>query len=900
MAINLGNIRSAGFRKGLATGFIKSEAAKADADRREKEYQQLLAREQANREFQASQSSLSRASSVEQARLNREAQAKRDTTKASQFEKTFLQTQQQIDAKETERKETITRNRLDIMVNIASKTGVLLDYDKVAQDNPDMKALPNFKLKIESANTLAGQFNKDEAKKVADVWTKSFLDKKLRVQDAQMSYDILSKVDAPVLKEGGKIISFEQWKSKLKNIEMLKVTTKINSNFNSRTIGGNISFNVHTPSARISAIGTNTTDPTTRLANTFSLLRVEDANLYKALDLENNTKGLSEENKEGIHNFYVEHFRRFANGIQGKDSTTQYRLTRDYMEKGGNLKGFKQLVEKGIIKPDNIFKESGIDTVAETTNNRYIPNINVGKLQKLQETNKLDSDVENMLMKPKAVISGSSSGTDVLQGGQGEDNLDKERRTLFQSWRAQGFKMSSGPTDASYGGKSYKVALLDTFRDSTGRIDMTAYRKLITAIDISISDFEKTFSQDGSSVKTSPNKRRILSAKEKEVWSPLVKSSRLAIQNAAEVTNIAESIRDISSALSVSGNIGVGTASNVVGSAARLVQIVTDFKTVGVGNIKEMFDKFRDKPNGPSISQLKEQALSSNSLRGLNEEEIKRRKRTLGNLDNKVTSELKDIRADNSISLEVKQLRELIVFKKIALTYRMSGLLQGDASGRSISNQDFEYALKAVWGESYAVEVKMDAIIEFFDQKKMMAQTILDYSNEGIGDIAMSLTSDQSNESSRRLSERMTKEIQNNPSLQKYDAARIPATSPVRRGMEDVLKPKTDIMGLLTGMALDSPDFVNGVKNMSEESSDNQKFRELNKNNRLVELVKDTAVTDIGLENKRLKLGLSTDAKNELSKELTRSYMLRLWETLRTNKAKTSSERRLPFHNRPQ
>ena len=51
---------------------------------------------------------------------------------------------------------------------------------------------------------------------------------------------------------------------------------------------------------------------------------------------------------------------------------------------------------------------------------------------------------------------------------------------------------------------------------------------------------------------------------------------------------------------------------------------------------------------------------------------------------------------------------------------------------------------------------------------------------------------------------------------------------------------------------------------------------------------------------KKLKLGLSKDDKNELSKELTRSYMLRLWETLRTNKAKTSSERRLPFHNRPQ
>ena len=72
MAINLGNIRSAGFRKGLATGFIKSEAAKADADRREKEYQQLLAREQTNRDFQASQSLLSRDASTEQSRLGRE------------------------------------------------------------------------------------------------------------------------------------------------------------------------------------------------------------------------------------------------------------------------------------------------------------------------------------------------------------------------------------------------------------------------------------------------------------------------------------------------------------------------------------------------------------------------------------------------------------------------------------------------------------------------------------------------------------------------------------------------------------------------------------------------------------------------------------------------------------
>ena len=104
MAINLGNIRSAGFRKGLATGFIKSEAAKADADRREKEYQQLLAREQANREFQASQSLLNRDASTEQARLTREAQTERNTIKDSQFTQTLDIRKNELADKKTERK----------------------------------------------------------------------------------------------------------------------------------------------------------------------------------------------------------------------------------------------------------------------------------------------------------------------------------------------------------------------------------------------------------------------------------------------------------------------------------------------------------------------------------------------------------------------------------------------------------------------------------------------------------------------------------------------------------------------------------------------------------------------------------------------------------------------------
>ena len=44
----------------------------------------------------------------------------------------------------------------------------------------------------------------------------------------------------------------------------------------------------------------------------------------------------------------------------------------------------------------------------------------------------------------------------------------------------------------------------------------------------------------------------------------------------------------------------------------------------------------------------------------------------------------------------------------------MSGILQGDSSGRTISNQDFDVALQAVWTEGAFLGARMTDIKKFF------------------------------------------------------------------------------------------------------------------------------------------------------------------------------------------
>lgn len=71
-------------------------------------------------------------------------------------------------------------------------------------------------------------------------------------------------------------------------------------------------------------------------------------------------------------------------------------------------------------------------------------------------------------------------------------------------------------------------------------------------------------------------------------------------------------------------------------------------------------------------------------------------------------------------------LRKLIVLQKMALTYRLSGLFQGDSSGRTISNQDYDVAASALWGEGYSFGPKMEYLRQFFEARNSRFSTISD------------------------------------------------------------------------------------------------------------------------------------------------------------------------------
>jgi len=55
--------------------------------------------------------------------------------------------------------------------------------------------------------------------------------------------------------------------------------------------------------------------------------------------------------------------------------------------------------------------------------------------------------------------------------------------------------------------------------------------------------------------------------------------------------------------------------------------------------------------------------------------------------------------------------RSIVEFRKLALTYRLSGMVQGNATGgRTISNQDFEVMFKALWGSEEASKSRLLAL----------------------------------------------------------------------------------------------------------------------------------------------------------------------------------------------
>ena len=87
---------------------------------------------------------------------------------------------------------------------------------------------------------------------------------------------------------------------------------------------------------------------------------------------------------------------------------------------------------------------------------------------------------------------------------------------------------------------------------------------------------------------------------------------------------------------------------------------------------------------------------------------------------------------EEDIALQKYQLQKLLIFKKMALTYKLSGMLQGsEGGGRTISNQDFDVAMRALWGNQDGLVFKLENVINSSENTLANAQVILDTAHLG-------------------------------------------------------------------------------------------------------------------------------------------------------------------------
>jgi hypothetical protein len=143
-----------------------------------------------------------------------------------------------------------------------------------------------------------------------------------------------------------------------------------------------------------------------------------------------------------------------------------------------------------------------------------------------------------------------------------------------------------------------------------------------------------------------------------------------------------------------------------------------------------------------------DEMLKPNNFRGANGAELKKnmtqeQAALLNNVEAQAREEYESIDRETKFlakqngwsegkALEFRKIRKVIVLKKMALTYRLSGLFQGDSSGRTISNQDYDVAMGALWGEPYAIEAKMDDLEHYFSLKYKSMETLSNNIDSGI------------------------------------------------------------------------------------------------------------------------------------------------------------------------
>jgi len=142
-------------------------------------------------------------------------------------------------------------------------------------------------------------------------------------------------------------------------------------------------------------------------------------------------------------------------------------------------------------------------------------------------------------------------------------------------------------------------------------------------------------------------------------------------------------------------------------------------------------------------------------------------------IDQREQSELAKAKddAERTVIRSRYRAQKLFEFKKIALTYRLSSMLQGDGlgGGRTISNMDFEVALKALWGEQSSLHLRLDEFLATVTHKQAALKDELKYDGKPLYNVIKGSHRAFNDWDSRRRTNKIIMQAQNGGDVRQYD-----------------------------------------------------------------------------------------------------------------------------------
>ena len=767
--INLGNIRRLGFIKGLADSELARQAARAKIAEEDRAYQRLLERDEALRAYQSAEAEKTRAftksqaeilaeqtkarQAIEDARYKDErgerirqfnVREKRESDAASesirQFNRNYEIKQDQLNETRLQRQETKKNKKRDEANAIA-----LVEAKSLASQGktPDATVLgvrhPNADIdyieRIASIYAVeAGGVSKKQLDEKAESIYKDFKNGDLAPELAESSYNILKKANHFSIKD----MPFEKFKRQNTNLIMSKKNYKIRSTKTERDFGDNFKANVlrldHT-----SGILKDVKTGTPKVRQNLTFLSQDAASIEAGLiEQYGNLNQVPQSVKDNVKKYLEDRISKFSFGsevTEGINKNATYRLTQKAIKNSvpllENLFGrddAQQLLNNaGLrVKRDNI--EPYTHKVDQKTT-KYYPELNREKVEKFMRE---QPDVLTMLQVPENIADKTS--------------IEYRRSTLLRQIKTGGYKISTMTKE----NQPVIAQLMETFVDEKGKLDPGAINEIGVALEAITPENNHTYENGVEREIANPFRKKMTKAQNTEAAKQIREANKNFITS-REVINLTDEI----SALSAGTTASAGQAGRLAGAVDTLVAVVDEVGAYIRDNAQGVFNKITVSIDGKETNLGRERGAALDRLNNNTEDsqaKIKERTEMIAKVETLAAKRIKrydDAVKDGDMSANEAERRKLIELKKIALTYRMSGILQGDSSGRTISNQDFDVALQAVWTEGAFLGARMADVKKFFQARNNISKAIIDYGDTGLSRVMLGVASEFNKQTSK-------------------------------------------------------------------------------------------------------------------------------------------------------